>query len=405
MRLIRSAWVIARRDFTAIITSKAFIFFLLGPLFPVAVGVVSGLLGAQVAREADQPRMAVVMSASDTAAIIGARDALVTNAGASFMPVMVSVPDVRPDDTAGIESLLRKGKAGGTFSSVLSGSLDAPVLTGTASATHSLKGDVALAVGQARAGGAAIADNVATRNVARSGGSQRMAQITTAQAAQVLLFLLTMLLAGMVLSNLVEEKSNKIIEILAAAIPIDAVFLGKLFAMLAMAFCGLVVWFTVGTVAVQAFGAAMPASFSGLPAPAVGWPLFLTLGIVYFAMTYLLIGSLFLGIGSMAATVREVQTLNMPTTMGQLIVFFFASYTVTKIGQPVEIAAAIFPFSSPFAMLARAAQESALWPHLLAIRWQALWVALVIRISVYLFRRNVMKSGRRKKSSRKAARA
>ena len=35
--------------------------------------------------------------------------------------------------------------------------------------------------------------------------------------------LLTMLLAGMVLSNLVEEKGNKIIEILAAAIPMDAV--------------------------------------------------------------------------------------------------------------------------------------------------------------------------------------
>ena len=31
----------------------------------------------------------------------------------------------------------------------------------------------------------------------------------------MLLFLLTMLLAGMVLSNLVEEKANKIIEILA----------------------------------------------------------------------------------------------------------------------------------------------------------------------------------------------
>ena len=39
-------------------------------------------------------------------------------------------------------------------------------------------------------------------------------QVLTAQAGQLLLFLLTMLLAGMVLSNLVEEKANKIIEIL-----------------------------------------------------------------------------------------------------------------------------------------------------------------------------------------------
>jgi hypothetical protein len=43
--IIRAAFVIARRDFTAIIYSKAFIFFLLGPFFrfwsesPLAVWV------------------------------------------------------------------------------------------------------------------------------------------------------------------------------------------------------------------------------------------------------------------------------------------------------------------------------------------------------------------------------
>jgi len=64
----------------------------------------------------------------------------------------------------------------------------------------------------------------------------------TADAAQTLLFLLTMLLAGMALSNLVEEKGNKTSEILAAAIPMDAVFFGKLFAMLAVSMVGIVVW-------------------------------------------------------------------------------------------------------------------------------------------------------------------
>ena len=54
--------------------------------------------------------------------------------------------------------------------------------------------------------------------------------------------LLTMLLAGMVLSNLVEEEANKIIEVLAAAIPMDAVFMGKLFAMLGVSFVGIAVW-------------------------------------------------------------------------------------------------------------------------------------------------------------------
>src|SRR3546814_10534333 len=53
----------------------------------------------------------------------------------------------------------------------------------------------------------------------------------------------------------------------------------------------------------------------------------------------------------------------------------------------------LFPWSSPFAMIARAAQSPDLWPHLAIIPWQALWVGLTVRLGVSLFRRNVMKSG------------
>jgi ABC-2 type transport system permease protein len=213
--------------------------------------------------------------------------------------------------------------------------------------------------------------------------------VVTAQAAQTILFLLTMLLAGMVLSNLVEEKGNKIIEVLAAAIPMDALFFGKLFAMLGVSLVGIAVWLSVGGLVFAGGGSALP----GLPPPAVGWPLFLALGFLYFAMAYLLLGSLFLGIGSMATTVREVQTLSMPVTMLQLLVFFFASLTVAQQGRPLELVAIAFPFSSPFAMISRAAQSPALWPHALALAWQALCVLAIVRLGARIFRRSVMKSG------------
>jgi len=59
----------------------------------------------------------------------------------------------------------------------------------------------------------------------------------------------------------------------------------------------------------------------------------------------------------------------------------------------MEIVAIAFPLSSPYAMVARAAVEETLWPHLLAIGWQIVWVALFIRTGASLFRRRVMKSG------------
>ena len=274
---------------------------------------------------------------------------------------------------------------------IISGTLARPVLTGKPVDLDRLQGDVSLLSTAALAERTLRFVAVERQEVATSRGAQAQARLLIGRAAQVVIFFLTILLAGMILSNLVEEKTNKIIEILAAAVPIDAIFLGKLMAMLAMSLVGIAFW---GGTAFAIFLAA-GGQPSALPAPAVGWPIFLGLALLYFTMAYTLLGSLFLGIGAQAATVREVQTLNMPITMGQMLIFFFASYAVDHMGSPAEIAACIFPFSSPFAMIARAGQESALWPHLLALLWQAAFVALIIRVGVLLFRRHVMQSGGR----------
>ena len=95
----------------------------------------------------------------------------------------------------------------------------------------------------------------------------------------------------------------------------------------------------------------------------------------------------------MASTVREVQTLSMPVTMLQLINFFFANYAMSKPGTGLELLAMAIPFSSPFTMLARAAQSPDLWPHAAALVWQLMWVVLLVRGGAMLFKRRVMMSG------------
>jgi ABC-2 type transport system permease protein len=279
---------------------------------------------------------------------------------------------------------------GANLAAIASGSLFAPVLTGPKERIEWWQGPVSVVAAQALGNGPKSYPTVSLANTtANTTADQHEDRTRTAQAGQTLLFLLTMLLAGMVLSNLVEEKGNKIIEILAAAIPMDAVFFGKLFAMLAVSLVAILVWGTAGG-AVFLAGAK---AFAPVAAPAVGWPAFLALGAVYFALAYLLIGSVFLAIGSMATTVREVQTLSLPATMLQLFVFLFATYAMSRPNSTVELAAIVLPFSSPFAMLARAAQDAAIWPHLAAIGWQVLWVLLLVRAGSQLFRKRVMKSG------------
>ena len=56
-------------------------------------------------------------------------------------------------------------------------------------------------------------------------------------------------------------------------------------------------------------------------------------------------------------------------------------------------AAAVFPLTSPLVMFAEAAKSATLWPHVLALLWLGIWVALIIRFAGNRYRVHVLKSG------------
>ena len=392
MSFLQSVWVIARRDFVATVWSRTFLFFLLGPLVIIGFSLAFGTITARMARADVQATVAVVSSGSDFGALLRARQRLEPAFGRRALPSLVHEPP-RPQAERQIRELL--ASPGKRVIAVLSGGLDRPVLTGADDAD--LAGRVGLIVDEARqqaalasSGASLPAARLKLVEVERSQGALAVSRSMTARFGQLLLFMLTVLLAGMLLSNLIEEKSNKIIEVLAAALPIDSIFLGKLLSMLAISLVGILVWVSGALAAVALWPGAGGGS---LPEPALGWPLFLLLVLLYFSANYLLLGAVFLGIGSQASSVREVQTLSMPVTVGQMLIFLFASFAVGASNNPMGLAAAIFPFSSPLAMVARAAQSPEVWPHALALAWQALWVWLTVSLGARLFRRNVLKSG------------
>lgn len=394
--LLRAAFVIARRDYVASVFSKTFLFFLIAPLLPVVVGGLFGSMGADIDRKATHPTVAVIADAADGALIAAARARLATRMGSQALP---DLSLIRPSGDVAVQTRRLLTDTGESVVAVISGPIGAPVLSGPKAAINMTQFDMALIYDGARTeqalglAGAAVPAPVKLRAIMvdQAAGNDRSARMLTARLAQMVMMFLVMILAGMLLSNLIEEKSNKVIEVLAAAVPVDGIFIGKLLAMLAKSLTGILVW---GTAAVAAVTILYPGVASNIPAPAIGWPVFVALGVIYFVACFLLLGSVFLGIGAQAPTVREVQTLSMPVTMAQLGVVAFASTVVGAPDSNVAMGAMIFPWSSPFAMLARASERPEIWPHLIAIAWQALWIVLIIRVSARIFRASVLKSGK-----------
>jgi ABC-2 type transport system permease protein len=390
-RLIASAWVIARRDYIATVFSRIFILFLLGPLFPILFGVVFGALGDDHGGPPPRPLVAVATDHAAADALVAARARLVARLGDDALPDLTAR---HPGGEAAERAWLAAAPAGKrNVDAVLGGTLAAPRLLLSSRAPDGLSDEVGLLIDTARASGPAPV-TVASRQVAAAPAPKAQDRVGLARGGQTLLFFLIVLLAGMSLSTFIEEKSNKVIEVLAAAVPVDAIFLGKLAGMLAISLTGVVVWGATGLAAVLIF---FPGLIAHLAVPAVGWPLFCVLGVLYFIASYLLLGAVFLGLGSQAGSPREIQVMAMPATMMQLILFGFASAGVAHPEGWIAKAAAVFPWSSPLAMLARAAELPTLWTHLLAMLWQLVWLVLALRVAAGLFRTAVLKSssGRR----------
>ena len=205
------------------------------------------------------------------------------------------------------------------------------------------------------------------------------------------LFVLTLMLAGQTVGTMAEERSNKVIEVLAASVRLESVFLGKLIGMFGVAILFIAFW---GGLAALMLAFLPPDAIAKLTEakPAIGLIPFGLLFLAYFAMAYLLLGSVFLGVGAQASTPREIQMLSLPITIFQMAMLGLASASVALPDESVSLIARIFPFSSPFAMVGFAARSPAIWPHIAAIAWQLLWVALSITIGARLFRMGVLKS-------------
>lgn len=396
MSLFEASWVIARRDFAATVYSRTFLIFLIVPLllFGAAMAVSNMINDAD--RETSQPVIAVVTDTATHRALETARDRLIAGTHEQAFPLLRYVS---PAENVGVQAgnLLADESEG--YSAVLSGTLDRPVLTGPEKIEDTVANRARLIVDDARrmaaigaSGGDVPAVTLERAITGEAAGNLQSNRRDLARGVQSLFFALTVLLATLLISNIAEEKTNKVIEIMAAAVPLDAVFFGKLISMVGVSLVGLALW--GGTMALGYLFIQVLQDWVTLPqsGPAVGWPVFFVLALIYYVTNYMLLGSLFLGIGSQASNIREIQTLTMPVTLIQGAVFFLAVSVVGSSNDMLAWIAYLFPFSSPMAMIAYASETPTLWPHLLAIIWQLVWVMLIVRISARLFRLTVLKS-------------
>lgn len=392
IRVIAQGLVIARRDFMAVVATPTFLIFLLAPFLMLGLSIGSGMGGAYLAkgRETDR-QMVVIASGLEAQRIANAEHELRTRLYGGDGPPEVHVVAPEADQQAQEDAILERKDVETT--AVMRGTVERPLITHRKGSEQSARYLAMVAEEVLRAeklGGTEVAFSHPQVRALAQEMPTKSSQRGTGSGAVVIMFMLTIMLASQSLGTLAEEKSNKVIEILAAAVPLESVFFGKLIGLFGIATVFIAFWGSLAALGLSIFPASSAfASFE----PVIGLPLFILFACLYFAMAFMLLGAIFLGIGAQASTMREIQLLSLPATLFQLGMFGLAMAAAGSPGSGIATFAQIFPFSSPFAMAARGATDGAIWPHILALGWQFLWVALTIGFAAYLFRYGVLKSG------------
>ncbi len=389
-RTLRQTLTIARRDFIATVFTPIFLLFLFAPVFMGSFGAV-GSLGATNAINSggERARLVAIVPGGDARALAEA-DARLRKLyrGTEEAPAQLTALHPAADPFAQAQTAFA-AKDYETVA-VLFGPLDRPHILYRPASTRSADylGTLAGATLAAeRLGPPARAVKIPLRAARPTHGSRNAA----AFFAVFGVFFLTLFLAGQAVGSMAEERNNKVIEVLAAAVPLESVFFGKLLGMFGVALVFVAFWGTALTVVTSLLPPAFTQALAELH-PAVG-PVFPLLFFAYFAMAYMLLGAVFLGVGAQATSARELQLLSLPITITQIAMFGLSSAAASRPGSGVARFAELFPLSSPFAMAGHAANAPELWPHFLALAWQAMWVAIFITIGARAFRRGVLQSG------------
>jgi ABC-2 type transport system permease protein len=401
-RTLRQTLTIARRDFIATVFTPIFLLFLFAPVIMGSFGAIGGLGAASVSDGASEKRRIVAIVPTPLARPIAEADTRLRAAfrGEEAPPALTTVAP-GADLAAQARALFDRKDL--DASAVLYGPLDRPDILYAARGGRSADYLTLLAgttLAAQKLGGTLPAVTPTKTAIVRQGTSIG-GQHQSAFLAVFGIFFLTLFLSGQVVGTMAEERHSKVIEVLAAAVPLESVFFGKLLGMFGVAVLFVAFWGAV----VSQIGALLPpgmaAGFGDL-APAVGTPMFALLFAAYFTMAYLLLGAVFLGVGAQASTMREIQMLSLPITILQVAMFALSSAAAARPGSWVATFAEVFPLSSPFAMAGHAANSPALWPHLAALAWQALWVTIFISVGARMFRRGVLQSGSAKPFWRRA---
>lgn len=196
------------------------------------------------------------------------------------------------------------------------------------------------------------------------------------------LFYMSAIIFGMAIANSVlEEKQNRIVEILATSIPIRQLLYGKVMGNSLLAFAQLALYGVLALVAINFTDLAVDVAWI---TSASGW------FIAFFVVGFMALAAIWAVLGSLASRSEDLQSNTSPVIALLVVILFVGLWAE---GTVLAIASYI-PIMSAVAMPVRLLQEDiGLWQPIVALVLTILAAYLLVRLAERIYERAVMQTG------------
>ena len=196
--------------------------------------------------------------------------------------------------------------------------------------------------------------------------------------------------AYMLLTSMLEEKLNKLLEMMLATTRFSEIILGKLLGVAALTLSMMAPYILVGIISVVgyvAFGNDQDIVNGLVSAFNAKMIIFL---IIYLILGYVLYGAFFIALGSLSSSMQDAQTLTTP-----ILFILMACVAVIPLGvsapdSPLLRIATFIPFSAPFANIVRLPSDPPLWELLFSTAFLAVLCLGTITLAGRIFRFGVL---------------
>ena len=239
-------------------------------------------------------------------------------------------------------------------------------------------------------------------------------KIAIGGVAGYLIFMFIIIYGNMIMRSVIEEKTNRIVEIIISSVKPFQLMLGKIIGTSLAGITQFAIWLVIGGVlfalapslfqvdtptATQAMAATESYSeISNIIAALYHFPFLETSGVflLFFVGGYLLYSSLYAMVGAMVDNETDTQQFLMPILIPLMLAFYVGMFSVIE--EPhgtISVVFSYIPLTSPVVMLMRIPFGVAWWEVLISLLLLYITFFLVIKIASKIYRIGILMYGKK----------